>query len=116
MRSLSRGPRTQPVPSMSAWADGSANTANTASGAASIVVDAVTRSVSIPVRRFVGPELIASRTPASWPSILALDHEVRAADRAGELRLLPRELERTELGGDVHPFGEFETDRSLLRV
>jgi hypothetical protein len=46
---------------MSAWADGSASTANTASGAASIVVDAVTRSVSIPVRRLAGPELIAAR-------------------------------------------------------
>src|SRR5947208_531701 len=58
MRSPSRDPRTQPVPSISAWADGSASTANTASGAASIVVDAVTRSVAIPVRRRAGPELI----------------------------------------------------------
>ena len=57
-------PRTQPVPSMSVWADGSANTANTASGAASIVVDAVARSVSIPVRRLAGPELIAARDTA----------------------------------------------------
>src|SRR2546423_7574321 len=62
MRSSSRDSRTQPVPSMSAWADGSASTANTASGAASIVVDAVTRSVSIPVRPLAGPELIAART------------------------------------------------------
>src|SRR5204862_4974300 len=61
MRSPSRDSRTQPVPSMSAWADGSASTANTASGAASIVVDAVTRSVSIPVRRLAAPELIAAR-------------------------------------------------------
>src|SRR5947209_20381210 len=61
MRSPSRDSRTQPVPSMPAWADGSASTANTASGAASIVVDAVTRSVSIPVRRLAGPELIAAR-------------------------------------------------------
>jgi len=53
--------RTQPVPSMSAWADGSASTANTASGAASIVVDAATRSVPIPVRQPTGPELIAAR-------------------------------------------------------
>ena len=41
------GSRTQPVPSMSAWADGSASTANTASGAASIVVDAVICSASM---------------------------------------------------------------------
>src|SRR3954469_19525717 len=59
MRSPSRDARTQPVPSMSAWADGSASTANTASGAASIVVDAVTRSVSIPLRRLTLLELIA---------------------------------------------------------
>jgi hypothetical protein len=37
--------RTQPVLSMLAWADGSARTANTASGAASIVVGAMTLSV-----------------------------------------------------------------------
>src|ERR1700687_5311060 len=61
MASPARGSRTPPVPSMSAWADGSASTANTASGVASIVVDAVTRSVSIPVRRLAGPELIAAR-------------------------------------------------------
>src|SRR4030088_3010057 len=61
MRSSSRDSRTQPVPSMSAWADGSASTANTASGAASIVVDAVTRSVSIPMRLLAGPELISAR-------------------------------------------------------
>jgi hypothetical protein len=61
MRSTSRDLRTQPVPSMSAWADGSASTANTASGAASIVVDAGTRSASIPVGRLAGPELIAAR-------------------------------------------------------
>src|SRR2546421_8031360 len=61
MRSPSRDCRTQPVPSISAWADGSASTANTASGAASIVVDAVTRSGSIPVRRLAEPELIAAR-------------------------------------------------------
>ena len=51
----------------------------------------------------------------STGSVLALDHEVRAADRPGQLRLLPRELERAELGGDLHPFGELEPDRSLLR-
>ncbi len=60
MRSPSMDPRTQPVPSMAAWADGLANTANTASGAASIVADAATHSGSIPVRRLAGPELIAS--------------------------------------------------------
>src|SRR6266536_3772961 len=115
MRSPSMDPRTQPVPSMSAWADGSANTANTASGAASIVVDAVTRSGSISVRRLAGPELIASARGATG-SVLALDHEVRAADRPRQLRLLPRELERAELGGHFHPFGELEPDRSLLRL
>src|SRR5207247_1677548 len=93
MRSSSRHSRTQPVPSISAWADGSASTANTASGAASIVVDAVTRSVSIPVRRLAGPELIAAPDTAWCPSVLALYHEVRPADRPGELRLLSRELE-----------------------
>src|SRR5467141_1077738 len=51
----------------------------------------------------------------STASILALYHEVRAADRPGELRLLSREVERAELGRHVHPFGEFESDRSLLR-
>src|SRR5207245_10777904 len=51
----------------------------------------------------------------STASILALYHEVRAADRPGELRLLSRELERAALGGHVYPFGEFEPDRSLLR-
>src|SRR5437764_15260173 len=60
MRSSPRDPRTQPVPSMSAWADGSASTANTASGAASIVVDVVTRWDSIRVRRPPRPELIAA--------------------------------------------------------
>lgn len=50
-----------PVRSMAAWADGSASTANTASGAASIVVDAATRSVSMPVRRLAELELIAAR-------------------------------------------------------
>ncbi len=39
--------RIHPVPSMAAWVDGSASTANTAFGAASIVVVAVTRSVSM---------------------------------------------------------------------
>ena len=37
----------------------------------------------------------------------------RAADRPGEFRLLSRELERAELGGDLHPFGELEPDGSL---
>src|SRR4029077_9654081 len=45
-------------------------------------------------------------------SVFALDHEVRAADRAGQLRLLPCELElRGELLGDLHPVGELESDR-----
>jgi len=36
-------------------------------------------------------------------SVLALDHEVRAADCPGKLRLLSRELERAELGGTSIP-------------
>jgi hypothetical protein len=46
MRSPSRDWRTQPVPSMQAWAEGSASTEKTACGEASIVVDAVARSTS----------------------------------------------------------------------
>src|SRR4029077_1153937 len=69
MRPRSRDSRTQPVPSMSAWADGSASTANTASGAASIVVDAVTRSVSIPMRRLAGPERFAAERASAAPAI-----------------------------------------------
>src|SRR5262245_41445805 len=47
-------------------------------------------------------------------SVLVLDVEVRAPDRSGELRLLPRELEaRRELLGDLHPVGELEADRAL---
>jgi len=46
------------------------------------------------------------RVPVSWQSVLALDHEERAADGAGQLRLLPRELEvRGELGRDLHAIG-----------
>src|SRR5690349_4604781 len=66
MRSPSRDARTQPVPSMSACADGSASTANTASGAASIVSVALTRSASMPGRRLSGSELIVgSSAPQS---------------------------------------------------
>src|SRR4051794_12769206 len=46
--------------------------------------------------------------------VVAFDHEVRAADRPGQLRFLSRELEGAELGWDLHPFGELEPDRSLL--
>src|SRR5438105_792124 len=53
--------------------------------------------------------------PSSMGSVLTLDHEVRAADRPGQFRLLPCELERAELSGDLHAFGELEPDRSLLR-
>src|SRR5712672_672330 len=76
MRSPSRGSRTQPVPSMSACADGSASTANTASGVASIVVDAVTRSVSIPLRRFGGRGLIAVRTSVARRNEIGQDGRV----------------------------------------
>src|SRR5205085_3305104 len=50
----------------------------------------------------------------STGSVRTFDHEVRAADRPGQLRLLPRELGRAELAGDLHAFGELEPDRSLL--
>ena len=43
------------------------------------------------------------RTLDSTGSVLALDHEVRAADRAGQLRLLSRELNRGELAGTSIP-------------
>jgi hypothetical protein len=54
-------------------------------------------------------------------SVLALDHEVRASDGPRQVRLLACELERAQLGGDVHPFGELESDgplriRSVERV
>src|SRR5438270_5639695 len=68
MRSTSRASRTHPVPSMSAWADGTASTANTASGPASIVVDAVTRWDSIRVRRLPRPELIGRSNHAPSPA------------------------------------------------
>src|SRR4051812_11036727 len=59
----------------------------------------------------------ADRTDGSLhavASVLALDHEVRTADRSRELGLLPRELELVgELVGDVHPVGELESDRPL---
>src|SRR6478736_1328600 len=49
-------------------------------------------------------------------SVLALDDEVGAADRAGELRLLPRELEAGQLVRDVHAVRELEPDRALAAV
>src|SRR6478735_4572994 len=49
-------------------------------------------------------------------SVLALDDEVGAADRAGELRLLPRELEAGQLVRDVHAVRELEPDRTLAAV
>ena len=45
--------------------------------------------------------------------VLALDHEIRTSDSPSQFRLLARELERTQLGGNVHPFGELEPDRPL---
>jgi len=73
MRSPSRDSRTQPVPSMAAWADGAARTANTTSGTASIVMDAMTRSVSIPARLLGGLELIAAHDARSEPLRLRLE-------------------------------------------
>src|SRR3954447_1155120 len=50
-------------------------------------------------------------------SVLVLDHEVGAADRSGQLRLLPRELEAVgELFRHLHPVGELEADRALAAV
>src|SRR5689334_4594040 len=49
-------------------------------------------------------------------SVLALDDEVGAADRAGELRLLPRELEAGQLVGDLHAVRELEPDGPLAAV
>src|SRR5258708_31280444 len=50
-------------------------------------------------------------------SVLALDREVRPADRAGQLRLLRCELELLgELLRDVHPLGELEADSSPLGI
>ena len=47
-------------------------------------------------------------------SVLALDHEVRAANGAGQFRLLPRELESLgKLLGDFHAVRELEPDRAL---
>src|ERR1700704_5841218 len=94
MRSSSRDSRTQPVPSMSAWADGSASTANTASGAASIVVDALTRSLSISVRRLAGPELIAARsaTPGAQDDV---------GDVWGAGRWVDAPLDRVQLDREV---------------
>src|SRR5690348_5925490 len=98
MRSPCRDPRTQPVPSMSAWADGSASTANTASGVASIVVDAVTRSGSIPVRRLVEPELIAR---ASEPPPHRAGCVLGGTDggRGARLELVDEPGRRAERGG-----------------
>ena len=60
-------------------------------------------------------EVVVGRIRVSIDPVLALDIEVRAANRPGQLRLLWRELERAKLGGDLHPFGELEPDRSPLR-
>src|SRR6187431_1402608 len=49
-------------------------------------------------------------------SVLVLDDEVGAADRAGELRALPGELELRELLGLVHAVGELEPDGPLAAV
>src|SRR6201999_3204331 len=60
------------------------------------------------------PSTASSSRPSS---VLALDHEERSTDRAGQLRLLPRKFEpRRELGRDFHPVGELESDGALLVV
>ena len=48
-------------------------------------------------------------------SVLVLDDEVGAADRPGELRALPGELELRELFRHVHAVGELEPDGPLAR-
>jgi len=75
---------------MAAWADGSASTANTTSEAASIIVDAITPSVSIPVRGLAEPELTAapdtggSRLERAAPSApRSAEHRSHAGDSAG---------------------------------
>src|SRR5258707_5297597 len=68
---------------MSAWADGSASTANTASGVVSIVVDAAMRSVAIPVRPLVGPELIAERNGSLALASQSAREAVLPRDSAG---------------------------------
>src|SRR6478735_11199882 len=54
--------------------------------------------------------------PPDVRSVLALDDEVRPADGAGQLGLLPSELELAQLLRHVHPLGELESDRPLRFV
>lgn len=48
--------------------------------------------------------------------MLILDHEVRTTNSAGELGLLPGELEGGEFVGNVHPVRELESDCPLAAV
>ena len=91
---------------MAAWADGSASTANTTSEAASIIVDALTPSVSIPVRGLAEPELIAA------PDTGRVDDRTCGAIRAQVSR---RSLALPEIAPDSgsgrHPGGLSMWDR-----
>src|SRR5262245_27655880 len=74
-----------------------------------------------PGRRARSAATLGSARGRPWTgageSVLSLDREERPADRAGELGLLFRELEaRRELGRNLHPGGELESDGPLLLV
>lgn len=53
---------------------------------------------------------LALRVVTLWQGMIALDLEEGSADLSGELRLLTGELERRQLGRNVHPFRKLETD------
>src|SRR5690348_7489961 len=58
-----------------------------------------------------------ARTQAGCCLVRTLDDEVGAADDAGQLRVLPRELElRREFLGNLHPLGQLEPDGPLRPV
>src|ERR1700742_1508620 len=63
----SRDSRTHPVPSIAAWVVGSANTPNTASAAAGIVIVAVMVSLVMPYRLRPTGEVIANT--ANYPCV-----------------------------------------------
>src|SRR5579859_7829282 len=52
-------------------------------------------------------------TTSGAGSVRVFDHKVGTANRAGQPRLLPRELELRKLFGDFHPVGELEADRAF---
>src|SRR4051812_17613675 len=59
----------------------------------------------------------ACRTPSLARSVLVLEDEIRTADGAGQLRLLPCELEfRRKLLRDLHPVRELEPDGPFSSV